>query len=83
MASLRERMPDTAEAIDHLREVFGVALVNAQIRSSMASKPGIYAEELVNGELLTFGVKPQQMKVFPACFLDGRPMVEIVKRGKK
>lgn len=83
MASLRDSMPATAEAIDQLREVFGVDLVNDQIRQSMKGRPAFYAEEVVNGALVTFGVKPQKMREFPACFLDCRPMVEIVKRGRK
>lgn len=53
MAGLREQMPDTAEAIDQLREIFGKDVVDQQIRQAMHGKPGFYAEE--NGH--TFGIK--------------------------
>jgi hypothetical protein len=54
MASLRDEMPDTAEAIDQLREVFGAELIDSQIRKAMKGGATFYAEE--NGR--TFGVKP-------------------------
>ncbi len=54
MTSLREVMPDTASAIDQLREVFGCDLIDMQIRKAMKGEATFYAEE--NGK--TFGVKP-------------------------
>lgn len=54
--SLRDEMPDTATAVDELREVFGADLVNAAIRRGMNGLPhGFYAEE--NG--MTFGPKTE------------------------
>lgn len=81
MASLRESMPATAQAIDELREVFGADLVNAHIRQSMKGRPAIYAEEIVNGAVVTFGVKPQMMKEFPASFLNCKSVANV--SGKK
>lgn len=77
MASLRESMPATAQAIDELREVFGTELVNAQIRQSMKGRPAIYAEEIVNGVVVTFGVKPQAMKEFPVSFLSCKSVTNV------
>lgn len=81
MASLRGSMPATAQAIDELREVFGAELVNAQIRQAMKGRPAIYAEEIVNGVVVTFGVKPQAMKEFPDSFLSCKSVANI--DGKK
>jgi hypothetical protein len=85
MASLRDSMPATAQAIDELREVFGAELVNAQIRQALKGRPAIYAEELVDGKVVTFGVKPQAMKEFPASFLECKRVDAAAssKKGRK
>lgn len=83
MASLRDSMPATAQAIDDLRAVFGADLVNAQIRQALKGRPAIYAEEMVNGKLVTFGVKPQAMKEFPASFLECKAATAETKKGRK
>lgn len=43
--SLREAMPQTAAFIDAMREAFGVAEVNAQIKRGMAGGTEFYARE--------------------------------------
>lgn len=43
--NMRLEMPDTAEAIDTLRNVFGLANVNQQIKHGMQGLPTFYATE--------------------------------------
>lgn len=83
MVSLRDSMPATAQAIDDLRTIFGADLVNAQIRQALKGRPAIYAEEFVDGKVVTFGVKPQRMKEFPPCFLNCNQAATPVKNKKR
>lgn len=70
--SLREEMPATAAAIDQLREVFGVELVNAAIRRTMRGEPhGLYAVE--SGK--TFGMKHEPRGVWVSV-MDIRPVLK-------
>ena len=66
--NLREAMPDTADAVDHLREVFGVDLVNTAIRRGMQGLPhGFHAEE--NGQAIGTRTKMRGNLVIPVIAL--------------
>lgn len=54
--SLREQMPVVTEWVDSMRQVFGKAHINGQIRAGINGKPVFYASE--NGH--TVGTKPKR-----------------------
>lgn len=45
MSSMRERMPATAGLVDALRDAFGQASVDAQIRAGLNGAPTFWAQE--------------------------------------
>lgn len=64
--SKRDLMPITTEFIDAARDVFGVADINASIRSGISGKPTFYAEE--NGQVIGTRMPPSDQ------FRDGTPI---------
>lgn len=64
---LREKMPDIADFIDRLREVFGEEQINDTIRRGMAGEPVFYVEGKVDGKTVRIGTPP---KKGTAVYLD-------------
>lgn len=69
MKNMRLEMPDTAEAIDDLRIVFGKELINRQIKDGISGMPTFYAIEgdIDVGTQATNGTK--QFEIDGADFL--------------
>ncbi|MCZ4065707.1 hypothetical protein NB636_08060 [Oxalobacter aliiformigenes] len=55
---MREKMPDIADCIDRLREVFGDEVVNDTIRRGMAGEAVFYVEGKVDGKTVRIGTPP-------------------------
>jgi len=45
MSNMRTEMPNVAAFVDELRAVFGVEMVNEQIRRGLKGEPTFYAKE--------------------------------------
>lgn len=69
MANLRDSMPDTAEAVDTLRDVFGLVNVNQQIKSGMQGLSTFYAVENGSEVGTQFANKPHMFEIDGADFL--------------